>query len=58
MDETVFKEESTQRVYQYLKKRQEQGTLDKFEFDPKKLEGTMRECLDCIMRYIIVALLY
>ena len=52
MDETVFKEESVQRVYHYLKRRHAGSDLDKFKlkYDPYKPEGKESECLDCIFQ--------
>ena len=52
MDETVFKEESVQRVYQYLKRRHAESDLDTFKlkYDPYMPEGKESDCLDCICR--------
>lgn len=52
MDETVFKEESVQRVYQYLKRRDGESDLDTFKlkYDPYKPEGKESDCLDCLCR--------
>lgn len=51
MDEHVFKEESVQRVYQYLRRMKANQELDKFKLRPlKKPEGTGKECLECLLQ--------
>lgn len=50
MDELVFKEQSVQRVFQYL---QNWGKKDlekcQLKYDSNKLENRMNECLKCIV---------
>ena len=50
MDEHVFKEESVQRVYQYLRRMKANQDLDQFTLTHlKKPEGTGKECLECLL---------
>lgn len=51
MDELVFREESVQRVFQYLRRRKAKQDLDKFKlhYIQDKPEGKVQECLDCIL---------
>uniref|UniRef100_A0A1X7THY6 Death domain-containing protein n=1 Tax=Amphimedon queenslandica TaxID=400682 RepID=A0A1X7THY6_AMPQE len=52
MDEHVFKEESVQRVYQYLRRVKANQELDQFKLKKfKKPEGTGKECLECLLQY-------
>ena len=62
MDEMVFKEESVQRVYQYLRRIAEKINLDAYKFlkaSPKtsglqyQVEGKPEDCLTCILKYVI-----
>ena len=46
----MFREESVQRVYQYLRRMKARQEIDKFKF--KHLlepEGTKNECLECLL---------
>ena len=54
-DEVVFREESVQRVYQYLRRRMARQSLDSFhlKYDCNKPEGRENECLDCIIKYVL-----
>ena len=48
-DESVFKKEKVQRIYQYLKRfEQNVSKLDTFHYS--KIEGTIKECLSTILR--------
>ena len=51
MDELLFKEESVQRVFQYLRRRIAKQDLDRFKliYNPNKPEGKESECLQCIL---------
>ena len=50
MDEHVFREESVQRVYQYLRRMKANQELDKFSLNySKRPEGTMSDCLKCLL---------
>ena len=51
MDELVFKEESVQRVFQYLRRRSAKQDLDSFKlkYNPNKPEGKESECLQCVL---------
>ena len=50
MDELVFKEQSVQRVFQYLQSW-ERKDLEKYQlkYDPNDLEDRVNECLKCII---------
>lgn len=54
-DEVVFREESVQRVYQYLRRRMAKQSLDSFhlKYDSNKPEGRENECLDWIIKYVL-----
>ena len=48
-DESVFKEEKVQRVYQYQKRFEHNvSNLDNYYYS--KLEGNIKECLSTILR--------
>ena len=55
MDEQVFRKESVQRVYQYLKRMKAKQDLDGFKLQlPERPEGKEDECLDCLLEYVTV----
>ena len=50
MDEQVFREESVQRVYQYLRRMKAKQDLDGFKLQlSERPEGKENECLDCLL---------
>ena len=62
MDEIVFKEESVQRVYQYLRRIAQKINLDAYKFLKERpetselqyqVEGNPEDCLTCILKYVI-----
>ena len=62
MDEIVFKEESVQRVYQYLRRIAQKMNIDTYTFlkkSPKtselqyQVEGKPEDCLTCVLKYVI-----
>ena len=47
-DESVFKEDSVQRVFQYLKRFANSVSMDSFSYS--KQEGNTEECLSTILK--------
>ncbi|NXG81256.1 RN213 ligase, partial [Baryphthengus martii] len=37
--------------YQYLSRYKRNENLDLFTFDPRRIQGTERECLECLMDF-------
>ena len=56
MDESEFKGSTFQRVYQYLRRRDQNKNLDLFTFQGN-VEGTMSDCLKLFLGYIFVSVL-
>nr|XP_025855696.1 E3 ubiquitin-protein ligase RNF213 isoform X5 [Vulpes vulpes] len=51
MDLTVFRSETFQRPYQYLKRFHEKRNLDNFQYQEGSVEGTPEECLQYFLIY-------
>ncbi|XP_078518528.1 E3 ubiquitin-protein ligase rnf213-alpha-like [Lissotriton helveticus] len=51
MDCNIFKSDSFQRSYQYLKKYRNRQSLDTFCFTSSKIEGSEKECLEILLEY-------
>ncbi|XP_063997715.1 E3 ubiquitin-protein ligase rnf213-alpha-like [Pogoniulus pusillus] len=50
-DRNKLKSEVFQRSYQYLKGYKEKKDLDRFSFVSGSVQGTEKECLDCLMEF-------
>ncbi|XP_055559911.1 E3 ubiquitin-protein ligase rnf213-alpha-like isoform X6 [Falco cherrug] len=50
-DRDKLKTEVFQRSYQYLSRYKKKQNLDNFTFVPGKVEGTEKECLECLMEF-------
>jgi len=50
-DQGKLKSEVFQRSYQYLSRYKRKENLDHFTFVPGKIEGTEKECLECLMEF-------
>ena len=50
MDEEEFKSEAYQRVYQYLRRYQQNQNLDNFSYMIGCTEGSIEDCLQVLLR--------
>ncbi|KAM6240959.1 E3 ubiquitin-protein ligase rnf213-alpha-like [Porphyrio hochstetteri] len=50
-DQDKLKSEAFQRSYQYLSRYKQKKVHDSFTFSPERIEGTEKECLECLMEF-------